>query len=818
LTSTPSANGQIVANSGGGFDVQLSYTYAEELYLQTFSVTVTDNEGGSGVGPRSSTSASTSSFSVADAALTTGALTPPVATEGAAFTNVVVFHFTDADPNAVKGDFTAVVVRGDGSSVTLTSTASSNGQIVANSSGGFDVQLSYTYIEELAGQTFSVTVTDNEGGSGVGPRSSTSASTSTFSVVDAQLTNLASANLPSSLTEGSTVPATTGLATFTDPAGVGVEPITDFTATINWGDSTTSAGTIVSLGGGNYRVDAPAHRYIEEGTYTVNVTLKHDALATVTTPNQTIVVNDASPSVGPITAPITPQNISTTILTSATFTDVGILDTHTAVWYWGDGTNSAGVITESGGSGSVTGSHVYAADGVYTVTLKVYDTDYSVPGVSVFQYVVIFNPAAGFITGGGWITSPAGAYVANPSITDKANFGFVSKYHTGTSVPDGNTEFQLPPANLNFHATSYAWMTVNGTRAQYQGVGTINGAGNFGFIVTVTDGDLLGGTAPDTFRIRIWDATLGNGTTSAGLIYDNFPTAPVYDDPSGTVLGGGEIQIHVSHQTAAGGTGQNLGIGQPLTVAQLQPIWAEALARWEEAGATPAQMSRLAHVTVEIAHLPHGILALNGTGGNHIWISPDADGYGWFIDPTPGDDMEFNGQPGSPVQNHMDLLSVVAHEMGHIILWMGESDQPDNVMTEALPAGVRRMPRPADLGLLTPAEWANSHNALGLKESEASFASLGTMLVPSGSVVCVGWFSRGAVDPVPGEFRNPTLDDAFLALSLNPPVDDLLALGEARTVPLTSSLSGSAVDQVLGDFQVDSLDDAFLDRLALARF
>ena len=50
--------------------------------------------------------------------------------------------------------------------------------------------------------------------------------------------------------------------------GVGVEPIGDFTATVNWGDSATSAGTVVSLGSGNYRVDAPSHTYVEEGPYT----------------------------------------------------------------------------------------------------------------------------------------------------------------------------------------------------------------------------------------------------------------------------------------------------------------------------------------------------------------------------------------------------------------------------------------------------------------------------------------------------------------------------------------------------------------------
>ena len=72
-----------------------------------------------------------------------------------------------------------MVTLGDGSTVTLTNTPSANGQIVA-SAGGFDVQLSYTYAEELTGQTFSVQVTDAGG-------STTGASTNSFSVADASL-------------------------------------------------------------------------------------------------------------------------------------------------------------------------------------------------------------------------------------------------------------------------------------------------------------------------------------------------------------------------------------------------------------------------------------------------------------------------------------------------------------------------------------------------------------------------------------------------------------------------------------------------------
>src|SRR5207248_2157984 len=128
-------------------------------------------------------------FSVADAALTAGAFTPPVATEGAAFSNVVVFHFTDADPSGTAGDYVATVKTGR---ATWRSRANLGNVSIAANGDDFDVKLSYTYAEELTNQTFSVSVTHHH--------ASASASTSTFSVADAALT--AGSLTPPVATEG----------------------------------------------------------------------------------------------------------------------------------------------------------------------------------------------------------------------------------------------------------------------------------------------------------------------------------------------------------------------------------------------------------------------------------------------------------------------------------------------------------------------------------------------------------------------------------------------------------------------------------------
>ena len=69
--------------------------------------------------------------------------------------------------------------------------------------------------------------------------------------------------------------------------------------------------------------------------------------------------------------------------------------------------------------------------------------------------LAVFDPDGGFVTGGGWINSPGGAYTPDPSLKGKANFGFVSKYKKGAIIPTGVTEFRFKVANLNFHSNTY---------------------------------------------------------------------------------------------------------------------------------------------------------------------------------------------------------------------------------------------------------------------------------------------------------------------------------------------------------------------------
>ncbi|WP_143060218.1 hypothetical protein [Streptomyces sp. TLI_105] len=181
-------------------------------------------------------------------------------------------------------------------------------------------------------------------------------------------------------------------------------------------------------------------------------------------------------------------------------------------------------------SSPVGSTHQYAAAAIYDIAVTVTDDD----GGSDTQhcgFVVVYDPNGGFVTGGGWITSPAGACPADPGATGRANFGFVSKYKQGASVPTGSTEFQFEAGNLNFHSADYQWLVVAGDKALYKGTGTVNGSAGHAFTLSATDG------TPDTFRMRMWK------TADDTLVYDNrIGSAP--DANPTTALAGGSTVIH----------------------------------------------------------------------------------------------------------------------------------------------------------------------------------------------------------------------------------------------------------------------------------
>jgi VCBS repeat-containing protein len=139
--------------------------------------------------------------------------------------------------------------------------------------------------------------------------------------------------------------------------------------------------------------------------------------------------------------------------------------------------------------------------------------------------------------------------------------------------------------------------------------------------------------------------------------------------------------------------------GPVLSSAQLGVIVDEAIGRWVETKAVDEDaLSRLERVTVQITDLQG--LTLGQATPDLVLIDVNAAGYGWYVDTTPADDLEFGlklselellSTATSPALGRMDLLTVVMHELGHVLGNQDLDSGSDSLMGGTLEAGTRRL-------------------------------------------------------------------------------------------------------------------------------
>jgi len=210
---------------------------------------------------------------------------------------------------------------------------------------------------------------------------------------------------------------------------------------------------------------------------------------------------------------------------------------YTVEFDWNDG--SAHTIVSGISSHNATASHTYTASGVYEPTVKVTDGG-GLYATTSLQYLAVYVTGNQFATGGGFFYPPAGSLTSNPSLTGKVNFGSNCK-PKNTGGFQGEMELNFQAANLKFKTsapTDWEYLAISGCYlAIFRGSGTINGAGNYGILVSQTDKDRVPSVA-NRMRVKIWDKSTGN------VIFDTQQGASDNEAPTLTISNG-SIQVHV---------------------------------------------------------------------------------------------------------------------------------------------------------------------------------------------------------------------------------------------------------------------------------
>lgn len=283
----------------------------------------------------------------------------------------------------------------------------------------------------------------------------------------------------------------------------------------------------------NDRIDSASGIYLEDA-----IAITESGYILAVADGGLVLLSPQAASSAPVTGAIEgadPIAAAASASFTVNFTDPDTWDSHTAEWNWGDGSAAeAATITFANGAGTASGNHAYAAAGIYDVTLTLRD---AAGGSSQStRKVVVYDPNAGYVAGVGFFTSPPGAHKGKPTTAGRAEFTFVARYLGQGNAPTGATVFRFSAGAMNFVSIRNDWLVVSGSRAQFQGVGRLNGVNDHRFVLTAidVDGARFSLRSKDRIRMQVW-------SPAGELVYDNNDPGTTGDE--GSLVSGGAIEV-----------------------------------------------------------------------------------------------------------------------------------------------------------------------------------------------------------------------------------------------------------------------------------
>jgi hypothetical protein len=255
---------------------------------------------------------------------------------GTPLTNVAFASFSDSNPTSEASDFLATIDFGSGPVY---------GTVVSDGSGGYQVQGSHTW--NVAGrQTATVSITDV-----LDYNSSRVTSHITISQVPLQV-------------DAIPVQAIAGQPFTAVVAGYGPsQPQSPPTATIDWGDGTSSDGFV------SQTAIRGTHTYTQQGDFTITVTASGDGGSASATSTAMVTLGPGQGS-GVALQEVEGQPFGATLgtVTLPVGLPVGVVQTSLD---WGDGSGPVPGSLSSDGHGHylVLGAHSYDEEGVFTLTI-----------------------------------------------------------------------------------------------------------------------------------------------------------------------------------------------------------------------------------------------------------------------------------------------------------------------------------------------------------------------------------------------------------------------------------------------------------------